>query len=46
MDNDAYRRGKLTVWKEYGETMAVLVGDTLQSIGFELLARSGKSAIV
>ncbi len=46
MDNDEYRRWKPTVWKEYGETMAVLVWDTLQSIGFELLARSGKSEIV
>lgn len=46
MDNDEYRRGKPTLWKAYGETMAVLVGDTLQSIGFELLARSRKSEIV
>ncbi len=46
MDNDEYRRGKLTVWKEYWEAMAVLVWDTLQSIGFELLARSGKSEII
>jgi geranylgeranyl pyrophosphate synthase len=27
MDNDSIRRGKPTVWKQYGETMAVLVGD-------------------
>ncbi len=25
MDNDMIRRGKPTVWKQYGETMAVLV---------------------
>lgn len=25
MDNDILRRGKPTVWKQYGETMAVLV---------------------
>lgn len=25
MDNDEYRRGKLTVWKKYGEALAVLV---------------------
>ncbi len=46
MDNDEYRRGRLTLWKVYWETMAVLVGDTLQSIGFELLARSGNPEII
>lgn len=40
MDNDELRRGKPTVWKQYGETMAVLVGDALQSYGLELIARS------
>lgn len=29
MDNDELRRGKPTVWKKYGEDIAVLVGDTL-----------------
>ena len=29
MDNDTLRRGKETVWKKYGEDMAVLVGDAL-----------------
>ena len=38
MDNDEMRRGKLTVWKTYGEPMALLVGDTLQTLGFEVLA--------
>lgn len=46
MDNDEYRRGKLTVWKQYGETMAILVGDTLQTLGFELLASSGNVHVV
>lgn len=41
MDNDELRRGKPTVWKVYGEAMALLVGDTLQTISFELLALSG-----
>ena len=31
MDNDELRRGKPTVWKAYGEDMAVLVGDGLLS---------------
>lgn len=46
MDNDELRRGKLTVWKKYGETMAVLIGDTLQTLGFELIAQSGHASIV
>jgi geranylgeranyl pyrophosphate synthase len=46
MDNDELRRGKPTVWKKYGETMAVLIGDTLQTLGFELIAQSGYVSIV
>lgn len=46
MDNDDMRRGKPTVWKVYGETMAVLVGDTLQTMGFECLASSGNATVV
>lgn len=38
MDNDELRRGKPTVWKKYGETLAILVGDGLQTLGFELLS--------
>lgn len=39
MDNDALRRGKPTVHVQYGETMALLVGDALQARAFELLAQ-------
>ena len=39
MDNDEYRRGELTVWKKYGEANAVLIGDTLNSLAFEILSR-------
>lgn len=46
MDNDTLRRGKPTVWKQYGETMAILVGDALQTVWFELLARIWQSAII
>ena len=46
MDNDDIRRGKPTVWKQYGETMAVLVGDGLQTLGFELLAQSGDIRVI
>lgn len=37
MDDDDYRRGKLTNHKVYGEAMAVLAGDALQTFAFELL---------
>lgn len=36
MDNDDYRRGKLTNHKVYGEAMAVLAGDALLAFAFEL----------
>ncbi|MES2365480.1 MAG: farnesyl diphosphate synthase [Pseudomonadota bacterium] len=37
MDNDMLRRGKPTCHVEYGEATALLVGDSLQSLAFELL---------
>ncbi|WP_318614978.1 farnesyl diphosphate synthase [Sporosarcina sp. YIM B06819] len=37
MDNDDYRRGKLTNHKVYGEGVAVLAGDALQALAFESL---------
>ena len=36
MDNDDYRRGKLTNHKVYGEAMAVLAGDSLLAFAFEI----------
>ncbi|MFJ7933770.1 polyprenyl synthetase family protein [Sporosarcina sp. NPDC096371] len=38
MDDDDYRRGKLTNHKVYGESVAVLAGDALQTLAFEALA--------
>jgi geranylgeranyl diphosphate synthase, type II len=38
MDNDEYRRGQLTVWKKYGEYNAVLVGDMLNTLAFEIIS--------
>lgn len=38
MDNDALRRGKPTVHKEFDEATALLAGDALQSLAFEALA--------
>ncbi len=40
MDNDDMRRGQPSCHKKYGEATAILVGDLLQSISFEMLARS------
>ncbi len=38
MDDDDLRRGQLTVHRAYDEATAVLVGDALQSVAFEILA--------
>lgn len=38
MDNDDMRRGRPTVHVQYGEAMAMLVGDALQTLAFEVLA--------
>ncbi|MFV0681223.1 polyprenyl synthetase family protein [Ottowia sp.] len=37
MDNDVLRRGKPTVHVRYGQAMALLAGDALQALAFELL---------
>lgn len=37
MDDDDYRRGKLTNHKVYGEATAILAGDALQTYAFEAL---------
>lgn len=39
MDDDDYRRGKLTNHKVYGAGLATLAGDALLTMAFELLAR-------
>ncbi|MCI8525807.1 MAG: polyprenyl synthetase family protein [Oscillospiraceae bacterium] len=44
MDNDDYRRGKLTCHKVYGEAMAVLAGDALLTAAFETAAGAGAPA--
>ncbi|MBT4243555.1 polyprenyl synthetase family protein [Planktomarina temperata] len=41
MDDDDLRRGQPTVHKKWDEATAVLVGDALQTLAFELLARPG-----
>ena len=39
LDNDDYRRGKLTNHKVFGDAMAILAGDALLTIAFEVLAK-------
>lgn len=38
MDNDRLRRGKPTVWAAYDEWTAILAGDALLTLAFEILA--------
>lgn len=43
MDDDDFRRGKPTNHKKYGEGIAVLAGDALLTIAFEILMHSQKT---
>jgi farnesyl diphosphate synthase len=45
MDNDDLRRGKPTCHKAFDEATAILAGDALQTLAFELLARDPALAI-
>ncbi len=38
MDNDLLRRGQPTVWAAFDEWTAILAGDALQTLAFEILA--------
>jgi farnesyl diphosphate synthase len=40
MDDDVLRRGRATCHVEFGEATALLVGDSLQTLAFELLAKT------
>jgi farnesyl diphosphate synthase len=40
MDDDVLRRGRPTCHVEFGEATALLVGDSLQTLAFELLAQT------
>jgi farnesyl diphosphate synthase len=42
MDDDVLRRGKPTVHVAYGEALAMLVGDALQALAFDAVARAGQ----
>ena len=42
MDDDDLRRGKPSCHKAFGEALAILAGDALQALAFELLARESR----
>jgi geranylgeranyl diphosphate synthase type II len=42
MDNDDYRRGKLTNHKVFGEAMAILAGDALLTHAFHLIPQAAR----
>jgi len=46
MDDDDFRRGMPTCHKKFGEAMAVLAGDALSILAFQILARSGSAQAV
>ena len=46
MDNSNYRRGKLTSHKKFDEATALLAGDALNTLAFEILAKSTKNSFV
>ncbi|WEV44298.1 polyprenyl synthetase family protein [Lactobacillus sp. ESL0684] len=43
MDNDDYRRGRLTSHKKWGEAEAILAGDALLTMGIEWIAEGSNS---
>jgi geranylgeranyl pyrophosphate synthase len=43
MDDDDYRRGRLTCHKKFDEATAILAGDALLTLAFEVLAKDIKS---
>ena len=45
MDDDDLRRGKPTCHKVYGEAMAILAGDAIQTLAFHILAHDKKIAV-
>lgn len=46
LDDDDLRRGRPTSHKVFGEAMAILAGDALLTLAFEVLARAGDARLV
>src|SRR4249919_47060 len=45
MDNDVLRRGKPTVHVQYGEAQAMLAGDAMQALAFDVLTPEDSAAM-
>lgn len=45
MDDDDLRRGRATCHKEFGEALAILAGDALLTLAFEVVADGGVAAV-
>ena len=43
MDNDSFRRGKLSTHKKFGEATAVLAGNSLLTLAFEIISNKKNS---
>lgn len=46
LDNDDWRRGKPSSHKQFGEAMAILAGDGLQSLAFQVVAQEGPLSLL
>lgn len=46
MDDDDFRRGLPTLHKKFNEAVALLAGDALHDLAFELMARTGNAAAI
>ena len=46
MDNDDFRRGKHTCHKKFGEGIALLAGDGLLTLAFQVIAESGNIEVI
>jgi geranylgeranyl diphosphate synthase type II len=46
MDDDDFRRGRLSCHKKFGEAIALLTGDSLLTLGFYLLSGTGNVKVV
>lgn len=46
MDNDDFRRGKLTNHRQFDEATAILAGDSLQTMAFELICQTSTTPII
>ena len=46
MDNDDYRRGRLSCHKKSGEDIALLAGDALLTLAFQLFSEYGNAQII